>query len=327
MKQTAFEQHNRPHWERFSEQLLSLEQRKAKAADTASFTQDYRRLCQHLALARQRGYSSHLVDNLQHLAMRGHHQLYRRRGQIMAHLAAFILADFPRQVRQHWPFVLTAALLFMGSLLLTGCLVYQFPDLIYAIVDPDQVRAMENMYDPDRSRLGPASERLAGDDWMMFGYYIMNNIGIAFQTFASGLLLGLGSLFFLLFNGLSIGAVAGHLSEIGYRQTFFSFVIGHGAFELTAIVLAGAAGLRLGWALLTPGPLSRGEALKHAARASLQLVYGVLLMLVIAAFIEAYWSARTSVSSTVKYVVGAVLWLLVLSYLTLAGRQVRHAPV
>ncbi len=125
----------------------------------------------------------------------------------------------------------------------------------------------------------------------MFGFYIMNNIGIAFQTFASGVLLGLGSLFFLLFNGLMIGSVAGHLTQIGYVQTFWPFVIGHGAFELTAITFAGAAGLKLGWALLAPGRLTRGEALRLAARRSVQLIAGVIVLLLLAAFTEACWSS------------------------------------
>ena len=168
-------------------------------------------------------------------------------------------------------------------------------------------------------------KRDSGDAWVKFGFYIMNNIGIAFQTFASGLLLGLGSLFFLLFNGLMIGAVAGHLTQIGYGQTFWSFVIGHGAFELTAIALAGAAGLKLGWALLAPGRLPRGEALRLAAARSVRLVGGVTLLLVLAAFVEAYWSSMTLASASVKYGVGAGLWLLVLAYLTLAGRG-QHAP-
>ena len=66
---------------------------------------------------------------------------------------------------------------------------------------------------------------------------------IAVSSNAAGLLFGLGSVLFLIFNGLIIGAICGHLTEIGYGQTFWSFVIGHGAFELTAIALAGAAGL------------------------------------------------------------------------------------
>jgi uncharacterized membrane protein SpoIIM required for sporulation len=180
---------------------------------------------------------------------------------------------------------------------------------------------MERMYDPDASRLGRFAERGSGDDWMMFGYYIMNNIGIAFQTIASGLLFGLGSLFFLLFNGLMIGAVAGHLTQIGYGVSFWSFVVGHGAFELTAIALAGGAGLKLGWALLAPGRLSRGDALRLAAARSVRLTGGVIVFLLVAAFIEAYWSSMTLASPTLKYLVGGGLWLLVLTYLLLAGRD------
>jgi uncharacterized membrane protein SpoIIM required for sporulation len=159
----------------------------------------------------------------------------------------------------------------------------------------------------------------------MFGYYIMHNIGIAFQTFASGLLFGLGSAFFLFFNGLMVGAVAGHLTHIGYGQTFWSFVVGHGAFELSAIALAGAAGLQLGWALIAPGRLPRSEALRLAARKSVLLICGVMLFLLIAAFIEAYWSSTVGVAPTTKYLVGAALWLLVAVYLLFAGRT-RHAP-
>ena len=159
----------------------------------------------------------------------------------------------------------------------------------------------------------------------MFGYYIMNNIGIAFQTFASGLLFGLGSLFFLLFNGLLIGAVSGHLSQIGYGEPFWSFVIGHGAFELTAITLAGAAGLQLGWALIAPGRHARSEALRLAAAQAVKLVAGVVIMLLIAAFVEAYWSSMTLASSSLKYWVGAALWLLVAIYFLAVGRGT-HAP-
>lgn len=291
----------------------------------ADFPHQYRRLCQHLALAQERGYSSYLVDPLQQLALRGHQQLYRHRSQLAANALSFVLADFPRLVREQWRFVMIASLLFFGSLVGIALLVYLFPDLIYSIVSPQQVAEMQGMYDPDASRLGRAAERASSEDWMMFGYYVMHNIGIAFQTFAAGLLFGLGSVFFLIFNGLVIGAVSGHLTEIGYGQTFWSFVIGHGAFELTAIVLAGAAGLQLGWALIAPGQLTRGESLRLAARKSVRMLCGVMLFLLIAAFIEAYWSSTTVITPWIKYLVGAVLWLLVGTYLGFAGRN-RHAP-
>ncbi|MEB0046393.1 MULTISPECIES: stage II sporulation protein M [unclassified Pseudomonas] len=324
MKQSLFESRHKAEWEQFSLTLDRLERGKA-ASQVASFAKDYRRLCQQLALAEERGYSSFLIDSLQQRVLRGHQQLYRHRSQLRANVLAFILADFPRLVREQWRFVLAASLMFFGSLIGFGLLVYLFPDLIYNLIPTEQVSQMQSMYDPVAGHLGRSTERAASEDWVMFGYYIMHNIGIAFQTFASGLLLGLGSVFFLFYNGLMIGAVAGYLTQIGYGQTFWSFVIGHGAFELTAIALAGAAGLQLGWALIAPGRLHRAEALRLAARKSVMLICGVMLFLVIAAFIEAYWSSLTGPAPMTKYAVGTGLWLSVTAYLLLAGR-VSHAP-
>lgn len=324
MKQSLFETRHKAEWERFTLALERLERGK-DTSQVASFPKAYRRLCQHLALAQERGYSSFLIDSLQQLVLRGHQQLYRHRSRFGANLLGFILADFPRLVRAEWPFVLAAGLVFFGSLIGFALLVYAFPELVYNLIPADQVRDMQSMYDPVAGHLGRSAERASSEDWVMFGYYVMHNIGIAFQTFAAGLLFGLGSVFFLIFNGLIIGAVSGHLTEIGYGQTFWSFVIGHGAFELTAIALAGAAGLQLGWALISPGRLTRGESLRLAAHKSVQLLCGVMVFLLIAAFIEAYWSSTTVIAAWVKYLVGAVLWLLVAAYLIFAGRT-QHAP-
>ncbi|MGH8347047.1 MAG: stage II sporulation protein M [Pseudomonas sp.] len=324
MKQSLFENRYQAEWDQFAHLLEQLEHDR-KVTGAGNFPRDYRRLCQHLALARERGYSSFLIDSLQQQALRGHQQLYRHRSRPGANVLAFILADFPRLVREQWRFVLAASLMFFASLAGFALLVYLYPELVYNLIPAEQVSEMQSMYDPVAGHLGRTAERAASEDWAMFGYYIMHNIGIAFQTFASGLLLGLGSVFFLVFNGLMIGAVAGHLTYVGYGQTFWSFVIGHGAFELSAIALAGAAGLKLGWALVAPGRLPRAEALRLAARKSVLLVCGVMLFLLIAAFIEAYWSSMTGPSHQTKYLVGAALWLLVVIYLVFAGRR-RHAP-
>jgi uncharacterized membrane protein SpoIIM required for sporulation len=324
MKQSLFEQRHKAEWEQFSLMLGQLEHGKG-ASRIGGFPKDYRRLCQHLALAQERGYSSFLIDSLQQLVLRGHQQLYRHRSRLGANVAGFILAGFPRLVREQWRFVLAASLMFFGSLGGFALLVYLFPDLVYNLIPAEQVSELQSMYDPVAGHLGRTTERAASEDWVMFGYYIMHNIGIAFQTFASGLMLGLGSAFFLLFNGLMIGAVAGHLTHVGFGQSFWSFVIGHGAFELTAIALAGAAGLQLGWALIAPGRLTRTEALRLAAGKSVLLICGVMLLLLIAAFIEAYWSSMTAPKPMTKYLVGAALWALVATYLLFAGRA-RHAP-
>lgn len=86
MKQSLFESRHQPQWQAFAQYLQQLEQGKVKASDMADFPHQYRRLCQHLALAQERGYSSYLVDPLQQLALRGHQQLYRHRSQLTANV-------------------------------------------------------------------------------------------------------------------------------------------------------------------------------------------------------------------------------------------------
>jgi uncharacterized membrane protein SpoIIM required for sporulation len=149
----------------------------------------------------------------------------------------------------------------------------------------------------------------------MFGFYIKNNIGISFRTFASGLTYGIGAVFFILYNGVMMGAASGFITHQGFSETFYPFVIGHGAFELTALVLSGAAGLRLGQALISPGQFSRAYSLRCAGQETATLMIGVALMLTIAAFLEAFWSSSSTLPIATKLGVGAMLWLLVLIYL------------
>jgi uncharacterized membrane protein SpoIIM required for sporulation len=155
----------------------------------------------------------------------------------------------------------------------------------------------------------------------MFGYYTRNNIGVAFQCFAGGLFAGLGSLFFLAYNGAFAGAIAGYLTERDMGSTFYSFVATHAAFELTAIVLSGAAGLRIGHALLAPGRLTRRQALVHATHSSAIILYGITAMLIVAAAVEAFWSSASWLPHAVKYSVAAMCWAGVLAYFTLQGRR------
>jgi len=328
MKQSQFESRHLLHWQRFREQLQSLEGGKANKSpvtDNAHFISDYRALCQQLALADARGYSSHLIADLQQLALRGHQQLYRHKSSIGVQLLRFFLVGFPQRVREEWRYILAACLLFFGSMLLMGILTWHFPDLLGLLLDPAQIAQFERMYNPADPRFGKVGPREAATNWTMFAHYIQNNIGIAFQTFASGILFCLGTLFFLLFNGLHIGSVAGYLTQTGSGEPFWSFVAAHSSFELSAIAIAGAAGLRLGMALLVPGRLPRSEALRLAARAAVGLAGGGAMLLLLAAFIEAYWSPTILAVPVLKYAIGILLWLLLLAYLCLAGRGMETA--
>jgi uncharacterized membrane protein SpoIIM required for sporulation len=192
--------------------------------------------------------------------------------------------------------------------------------LIYALLDAEQVAEFESMYDPTNRRLGRSAERQADDDFMMFGFYVWNNVGVAFRTFAWGLLFGAGSLFVLGTNGLFIGAVAGHVTQLGYGTPFWSFVSGHSSLELTAIAVSGAAGLLLAKALVAPGRRTRAAALRMNASEAALLVTGAMLMLLLAAVVEAFWSSSRDIAPEVKYAAGIAGWLLVAAYLGMAGR-------
>ena len=279
----------------------------------------YRRACEHLALARARSYPTYIVDRLERLTADAHQVIYHRREFAFAHAVRLATVDFPRAVRRDAKYVWIAAATFGVPLILAGLLVYWRSELILSVVNAETAAGFEEMYSPSAESIGRTRD--ADTDWAMFGFYIRNNIGVAFQCFAAGLFAGVGSLFFLAHNGAFGGALAGYLAERGLSSTFFSFVATHAAFELTAIVLAGAAGLKIGHALLAPGRRTRVQALVTASGESAVLLYGLTAMLFVAAAVEAFWSSAQWLNPGVKYAVAAVCWTAVLAYLTLQGRR------
>ncbi|MDR7133047.1 putative membrane protein SpoIIM required for sporulation [Lysobacter niastensis] len=280
----------------------------------------YRRLCQQLALARRRGYSPVVTERLQALMRRGHDLLYRTPAPRWRRAFEFLLATFPRLVREERGCMIAAALLFWLPLLAIYVAIQLRPELAGALFDPAQLAQFEAMYDPaDPSRrLG----RDSGTDLGMFGFYIWNNISIGFRTFASGLLAGIGSIVVLFVNGVMIGGVAGHLQAVGHGDPFWRFVAGHSAPELTAVVISGGAGMRLGLNLIAPGQRRRIDALIDGGRRGALLCLGVLAMLVFAAFVEAFWSSIGSIPAGIKYAVGGVLWTATFVWLWRGGRGV-----
>lgn len=329
MKQQAFEARFAERWDAFAawlEQAGRWPRRQAPtqpppAIEAAELPGRYREICQHLALAQDRQYSGELIERLSRLALAGHQRLYGARGSLAAPVGRFLLHGFPAAVRANLRYVLLAALLFFGPLLvLTGAL-QRHPEFAYVVLDAQTIEQFGEMYGDDARALGRTRD--AGDDLVMFAFYIWNNVRIGFQTFAGGIAFGIGSLFYLLYNGLTIGAIAGCVIQAGFAANFFSFTSGHSAFELTAIALSGGAGLRLGAALVAPGRRPRVDSLRVAAREAMPIVSGAALMFVLAALIEAFWSPRTELPLALKLAFGAALWMVTLAYFALMGR--RHA--
>ncbi len=293
--------------------------KKPEWYDSFDFPLAYRQICHHFALAKTRHYSQPLIDRLSHQVLRGHQQFYQPNNKLWHRAIHFAGSEFPNIIRQQWRLVLLSSLMFYLPFIGMLVAIQINPDLVYSVTSAGNVAEFEEMYDPKNRRLG--TQRQADSDVMMFGFYIRNNTGIGFRTFAGGLLFGLGSCFFLIFNGLMIGTVAGHLTQVGFIETFWGFVAGHSAMELTAIVFSGAAGLKLAAALLRPGQKSRAKALRDNGKIGVSIMYGAAAMFLIAAFIEAFWSSQVWMPIAIKYMVGIILWVLVLVYFIFAGRN------
>ena len=332
MTPRQFEARYEPSWVELERGLDALDgggkPRKLKAGEfptdsaplpgAARVAQLYRQCCEQLALARERAYPPHLVDRLEALTARAHQRIYRRRDFGLGALRELVLYDAPAAVRALGWHLALVVLVFVLPILVVGVATWIDPHFVLTVVDAKQVRMFDGMYGPEA---GEHLGRTAGDDWQMFGFYIMHNVGISFQCFAAGLMLGIGSLVMVGYNGLLFGAIAGFLVTRGDSERFFSFVVTHSAFELTAIVLSGAAGLKLGHAVIAPGRLTRTQALMRAARATSPVVLCFSVMLVIAAALEAFWSSAGWIAPGVKYAVGGCCWALVFAYLGLQGRR------
>jgi uncharacterized membrane protein SpoIIM required for sporulation len=274
----------------------------------------YRSVSADLMHARAAGYTPDLVAFLDGLAGRAHAGLYSAPPYRLGALADLIAREFPRTVRRYWRFVVIAAALFAGPGLVGFVGSVRSQAFATQILPESTAAQMRESYSHD------PSERRSGDDnAFMAGFYVNNNIGIAFRCFATGILFGLGSMFFLVYNGLMIGAVAGFVQSAGFGRNLLTFIVGHGAFELTAIVISGAAGMVMGYALVETDGLTRFGSLRRRARDLAHLIMGVALMLAVAAALEGFWSP-SHVPRPVKLVVAALLWIAVMAYLALAGR-------
>lgn len=281
----------------------------------------FRALCHDLSIARDRQYSRTLQDALHSRVLRAHQRVYQAVARRPLPVLPFVFGNFPRLVRREWRPVLLAAVLLFGPMIATTIAVQFQAALAHLILPPSTVASIEAMYSPTAEHLGRPRE--ATTAWMMWAFYVANNVRIDFQCFAGGAAAGLGSVFFLIYNGLFIGAVAGHLTRIGDIETFWGFVAGHSAFELTGAALSGAAGLIIGGAIVSPGRLTRVGALKRRGAVAVRMLAGAALLTFLAAFVEAFWSPTRLVPTPAKYAVGLAVWVLVAAYFAFVGRARR----
>jgi uncharacterized membrane protein SpoIIM required for sporulation len=316
---TGWLEKRKPYWSRL-EQLLDQSARGGFRDMGRSELQElgllYRQIAADLAALRQDRGSVHFARYLNQLLARAHNILYSAHKTNPSAILSFFTVTYPRIFRRNLRFVQIALVIFAASALVGAALTYQDPDFKLSILGPQMVQTIEKHEMWTHSIVG--IKPLASSAIMT------NNMSVSFMTFAMGITAGLGTIYMLAFNGLLFGVIgmACHLS--GMSLKLWEFVAPHGVLELPAIFLAGGAGLRVAAGLLFPGYLPRRESLVRAGTEAVQLLLGTIPILIVAGSIEAFVSP-TSLATGLKFATAAALFVLLLTYLFVAGKPTSKA--
>ena len=317
MTEKNFIQRREHIWNEFSNLVRGKKSELRKKA--VPFVHMFRELTQDLNTAKSCGFDPAIIERLNSLVSEGNQILYAQHKLPLKAALNFIWQTFPQKVRSHWRGILAVTLLFYGLSFFFGFLCVRFPDMAEELISARTLSQIEEMYNHESEHF--LKPRDVSGDADMFGFYIYNNISIAFRTFAGGILAGIGSLLLLCLNAIFFGIIEGHIINVGYAKSFYSFVIAHSSFELTAIIFCGYSGLLLGYRFFVTKGLNRGSSIKKAAQDALPIIAGSTIMLVFAAFIEAFWSSKHQLPFSLRLIVGASFWILMLLYLLFAGRK------
>ncbi len=276
----------------------------------------YRRSVAQLAHARAHGVNASELEYLNWLVGRAYGLLYVTESSGWLGLRRFYTAELPQTFRRHGRLFLLCAALFFGPALLAGLLTLHRPDLL-EMISPNTAQALQEI----------ASRHAGNADWLpaemrpLASSAIMtNNIQVSFLAFAGGMLLGLLTLFELVFNGLVLGAIGVGVGHTPVGLYFWAFVAPHGMVEIPAILISAMAGLLLARALIEPGIYSRRDALRLAGRQAAVLMFGVVTFLVFAGLVEGFFSPAV-LPIPVKFAAAALIGATFWSYLLLVGRE------
>ncbi len=283
MPSTIWIDNRKNNWNRLDVLLRQVESAGVRSLPSANLRELgllYRQAASDLSAVRSEAAPGPLEQYLNRLVSRAHNFVYAGRRTSLAGLWRFFAHGYPRLLRRLSGYVALATGIFVFGALLSSLLIALHPERGPMLLGPammDKINHHQMWTDSILSSEPQASSAIA-----------TNNIAVCFYTFAGGLLAGLGTLWFLFFNGLEIGLVATVCAQHGMSLSLWSFVAAHGALELPSIMLAGAAGLRLGAGILFPGMLRRRESVALAGQEAVQLVSGTIPLLLVAGCLEAF---------------------------------------
>lgn len=275
----------RRHWRELEQLCSALDALRSKvppAANVSRFAELYRSACADLALADAYQLPPATIQYLHQLVGHAHNQLYRNQPlptvgwfrEVFVHVPQRLFADGCLRL---------ALAIFWGVFLLSLWIAWRDPDFAPQIVGKEALLSLDRQYSHE---FQPEGDERTG----MAGFYVWHNATIGLRCFAFGLLGGIGGLYETVFNASTLGAMFGFMANSPNRSNFFQFVTAHGPFELTAVVLMAAAGMRLGFSMINTRGRSRADALYHAARRSVPVMSVGVVLFLLAAGIEAFIS-------------------------------------
>jgi len=304
MRAARFLETRKPAWDRLAALMERCRGRVSVLSDDElhELTRLYPGVAVDVARARRYRMDAKTQERLNGLAIAAHGMLYRRKHRpALPAIWRFLAVDYPRLFRKLWPYTVLAAALLLVTGLGTFVTVTLRPSTAYLFIPrglnlPDGKAEVTAEDISERFRRIPKPPMATG--------IMANNISVAFKAFAFGISAGVGTCYVILVNGTMLGAFIGHFANHGLGYELMCFIFPHGFLEIFAIVVAAAAGLRLGLSLSLPGRLTRGASLKAGAREAVLLVLGTIPMFIVAGAIEGFVTP-TFLPGSVKIAVGA----------------------
>jgi uncharacterized membrane protein SpoIIM required for sporulation len=297
-------QKRQPHWERLTALVAAADRERLRGLSRSELQEMallYRQVASDLSSLRQDSTSAALAQQANHLLARAHHIIYSSRKSSWRNFLLFLRDGYPRVLRQQIGFVFAAAVLLLVGMVVAAAFSLADPRFTAALAGPRVMSAIARHHMWTESIVSVAPQAASG--------IMTNNISVSFSAFGGGLLFGLGSVYALFFNGLLLGAIAVACQQAGMSVPLWSFVCPHGSLELPAIVIAGAAGLRLGYGMLFPGIYRWKDSVAQAGGEAVKLVSGTIPLLFVAGCLEGFFSP-SSAPVWLKFSVGAGLFLL-----------------
>lgn len=317
MAHDRFIEKHKTAWQRLEELLKLLDRSSLRGLhrqEVRELGRIYRRTASDLAIARAESRDPRLINYLNSLVIRAHGRIYQADAQGGSRVKEFFTRDFPQTFRRTWRYTAVSFSVF-AVFSVIGFLGTKYdPEFSELVGVPP---AFREMYIETKTHWW---EDLNEANQVGASAIFTHNIQVTIYTFAFGALFGVGTLFYLAFNGATIASVVALTYRAGFGNDLVTFMVGHGVIELSCIFIAGGAGLLIGSALLTPGNLSRADALKSRGKDAIRLMMGVAVLLVVAGIIEGFISPAP-IRPAIKFSIAAITGLALYSYLLIAGRD------